>query len=58
VTALRDAMHATDAERASIGENARWFAREKYSWPAAAHAMNQAYGWLLHGGAPPGCIRL
>jgi glycosyltransferase involved in cell wall biosynthesis len=58
VTALRDAMHATDAERARIGENARWFARAQYSWPAAAHAMNQAYGWLLHGGVPPGCIRL
>ncbi len=57
-TALREAMQATDEERARIGDNARWFAQEKYSWPAAAHAMNQAYNWLIHGGPPPGCIRL
>jgi glycosyltransferase involved in cell wall biosynthesis len=58
VTALREAMQATDEERARIGDNARWFAQEKYSWPAAAQAMNQAYDWLIHGGPPPGCIRL
>ena len=58
VTALREAMHATDAERASIGNNSRWFAREKYSWSAAARAMSEAYGWLLAGGPPPACIRL
>ena len=58
VTALLEAMRATDEERASIGDNARWFAQEKYSWSSAAHAMNQAYNWLIHGGPPPGCIRL
>jgi glycosyltransferase involved in cell wall biosynthesis len=55
---LREAMQATDEERARIGDNARWFAQEKYSWRAAAHAMHQAYDWLLHGGALPRCIRL
>ena len=58
VTALLEAMRATDEERASIGDNARWFAQEKYSWSSAARAMNQAYDWLIHGGPPPGCIRL
>ena len=58
VVALREAMQATDEERARIGDNARWFAQEKYSWPAAAQAMNQAYDWLIHGGPLPGCIRL
>jgi len=58
VDALRDAMQATSAERRRIGDNGRWFARERYSWPAAARTMNQAYDWLLQGGRPPSCIRL
>jgi len=58
VEALRKAIQATDEERARIGDNARWFAQEKYSWSSAAHAMNQAYNWLTHGGPSPGCIRL
>lgn len=58
VDALRDAMQATSAERRRIGDNARWFARERYSWPAAARTMNEAYDWLSQGGRPPSCIRL
>jgi glycosyltransferase involved in cell wall biosynthesis len=58
VIALRQAMRATDSERAAIGDNGRWFARERYSWSAAARAMIDAYQWLLAGGPSPACIRL
>lgn len=58
VTVLRQAIRATDSERAAIGDNGRWFARERYSWSAAARTMNDAYQWLLAGGPPPACIRL
>jgi len=57
VAALREAVALSDGERAAIGDNGRWFARERYSWPAAARAMRQAYAWLTHGGRPPDCIR-
>lgn len=58
VEALRDVRRADDAELARIRDNARWLACERYSWPAAARSMKQAYEWLLHGGAAPPCIRL
>jgi glycosyltransferase involved in cell wall biosynthesis len=57
VAALSEALALSDAERAAIGDNGRWFAREHYSWPAAARAMREAYGWLTTGGRPPECIR-
>lgn len=57
VEALRDVTLATDDELARIRDNARWLAGERYSWPAAARSMQQAYEWLLHGGAVPACIR-
>lgn len=57
VATLRDAIALSDVERAALGDNGRWFARERYSWPAAARAMRQAYGWLVSGGRPPECIR-
>ena len=58
VTTLRGVMHASDDDLGDIGENAMWFATERYSWPAAMRAMREAYGWLVHGGTPPPCIRL
>lgn len=57
VAALREAVGLSDAERTAMGDNGRWFAREHYSWPAAARAMREAYTWLTHGGRPPECIR-
>lgn len=58
VEALRQAVNATDDELKRIGDNGRWFARERYSWPAAGRRMKSAYEWLIHGGAAPDCIRL
>ena len=57
-SALRQAMRATDGERAAIGDNGRWLAGERYSWRAAARTMKDAYEWLVAGGPPPPCIRL
>ena len=57
VAALREAVSLSDGERAALGDNGRWFAREQFSWPAAARAMRQAYAWLTTGGSPPECIR-
>jgi glycosyltransferase involved in cell wall biosynthesis len=58
VEALREAMLATDEQLAGIGDNARWLAQERYSWPAAARSMKRAYDWVLHGGTVPDCIRM
>jgi len=58
VAALRDVMRADDDELGAIGDNARWFASERYSWPAAARTMHEAYDWIIRGGTPPASIRL
>jgi hypothetical protein len=58
VATLREAVRMPAEARARIGDNARWFAREQYSWQAAGSRMRLAYDWLLHGGRPPDCIRL
>lgn len=58
VATLREALRMPTDTRARIGDNARWFAREHYSWQAAGRRMKLAYDWLLHGGRPPECIRL
>jgi hypothetical protein len=61
VATLRGVRHASDASLRDVGDNARWFAAERYSWSAAARTMREAYAWLVHGGpggAPPSCIRL
>jgi glycosyltransferase involved in cell wall biosynthesis len=57
VTALGEALALSDAGRAALGDNGRWFARERYSWPAAALALRQTYDWLVRGGRPPDCVR-
>lgn len=57
VMALREALTLSAAERAEIGDNGRWYARERYSWPAAARAMREAYAWLATGGRAPECVR-
>jgi glycosyltransferase involved in cell wall biosynthesis len=58
VEALRRVMAAGDDELREIGDNARWFATERYSWSAAAGTMREAYDWLIHGGPTPRCVRL
>lgn len=58
VATLRQVMLAGDEELRQIGDNARWFATERYSWSAAAGTMREAYEWLIHGGAAPPCVRL
>lgn len=58
VESLREAMLATDEQLAGIGDNARWLAQERYSWPTAARSMKRAYDWVFHGGAVPDCIRM
>ncbi|MFM1997247.1 MAG: hypothetical protein RLZZ111_1634 [Planctomycetota bacterium] len=57
VAALREALGASAAERAALGDNARWYAEHRYSWPAAARPLRQTYDWLIAGGRPPECIR-
>ena len=58
VAALREALQTPEDPLALIGDNARWFAQEHYSWQAAGQRMRLAYEWLLHGGPPPECIQL
>jgi len=61
VATLRGVMHAADESLRDVGDNARWFAAERYSWPAAARTMCEAYEWLVHGGPGgtlPSCIHL
>jgi len=58
VDALRAVRMAPDDQWARIRGNARRLACERYSWPAAARSIKQAYEWLVYGGAAPACIRV
>jgi glycosyltransferase involved in cell wall biosynthesis len=55
--ALREAMGLTDEERRIMGENGQRLVAAKYTWPAIAEQMKQAYEWVLNGGEPPSCVR-
>jgi len=46
--ALKDAMSLSDAERFEMGARGRALIDEKYSWSAAARAMVEGYGRIVH----------
>lgn len=45
--ALKDAMRLTDETRRTMGENGRKLVEAKYTWPAIAAKMKDAYSGLL-----------
>lgn len=47
VGALREAMNMTDEERRSMGEKGRQLVEAKYTWPAVAGEMKNAYMRIL-----------
>ena len=57
VRAMTAACSLSDAERAAMGARARLLAESSFSWPAVAHAMHDAYRWLLDGAARPPSVR-
>lgn len=56
--ALREAVLLSVAERRALGENGRKLVAVKYTWPAIAMQMKQAYEWILHGGERPKSVEL
>jgi glycosyltransferase involved in cell wall biosynthesis len=57
-SALREALAATPATLAAMGEAGHdWMARD-FAWPAIARQMEAAYRWIGSGGAAPDFVRI
>lgn len=56
--ALREAMGLSDEERRAMGVNSRQLVAAKYTWPAIAEQMKQAYEWILNDGITPECVKI
>jgi glycosyltransferase involved in cell wall biosynthesis len=54
--ALNAAIMLTEHERHAMGLQGRLLVDTKYTWPAIAQQMHDAYAWLLHGGEKPDCV--
>jgi len=52
-SALRQALAKGAPALAQMGARGRDWMLANYSWQSVARSMEQAYDWILHGGAPP-----
>jgi glycosyltransferase involved in cell wall biosynthesis len=55
--ALGKAISKTDEELAAMGRRGREKVLGRYSWPAIAEQMREAYSWIINGGQAPGCVQ-
>lgn len=54
--ALRDATTTAPTVLEEMGVRSAHLARDLFNWDSIALAMNDAYGWLRHGGPLPPCV--
>jgi glycosyltransferase involved in cell wall biosynthesis len=56
--ALREALGASDDDRAQMGHRGAQLIAQRYSLPDIARQMRQVYDWTIGHGAMPSCVSL
>lgn len=57
LAALDSLAEMSASDIADLGQRARQFVQESYSWQTIAGQLIETYQWLLGGGAPPAVVR-